>query len=28
VSPFRHFGNENSSTSALRKPRNPFKNIR
>ena len=28
VSPFRHFGNENSSTSALRKPRNPFKNMR
>ena len=28
VSPFRHFGNENSSSSALRKPRNPFKNIR
>ena len=28
VSPFRHFGNENSLTSALRKPRNPFKNIR
>jgi hypothetical protein len=28
VSPFRHFGNENSSSTALRKPRNPFKNIR
>jgi len=28
VSPFRHFGNENSSSSALRKPRNPFKNMR
>lgn len=28
VSPFRHMGNENSSSTALRKPRNPFKNIR
>lgn len=28
VSPFRHFGNESSSSSALRKPRNPFKNMR
>jgi hypothetical protein len=28
VSPFRHFGNENSSSSTLRKPRNPFKNMR
>ncbi len=28
VSPFRHFGNQNSSSSALRKPRSPFKNMR
>lgn len=28
VSPFRHMGNEQSSSTALRKPRNPFKNIR
>lgn len=28
VSPFRHIGNESSSSSAFRKPRNPFKNIR
>jgi hypothetical protein len=28
VSPFRHFGNEHTSSTQLRKPRNPFKNIR
>ena len=28
VSPFRHMGNESSSSTALRKPRNPFKNMR
>lgn len=28
VSPFRHFGNATSTTSEMRKPKNPFKNLR